>query len=48
MSGYKSPKETDAEQSVLVSILLDREHREKAFNSLNPDDFYSTANRIVF
>jgi hypothetical protein len=42
------PAEINAEKSVIVSILLDQEHREKAFELLAPDDFYSTANRIIF
>lgn len=43
-----APSEPEVEKSVIVSILLDREHREKAFELLEPEDFYKTANRIIF
>lgn len=44
----KLPQDAKTEQSVLVSILINQEHRQKAFEHLSPDDFYSTANRIIF
>jgi replicative DNA helicase len=48
MQNGKIPQEIKAEESVLVSIILDPEHRGKAFEMLHAEDFYSTANRIVF
>jgi replicative DNA helicase len=48
MTDHKPPQEIDTEESVLVSILTDQEHREKALESLIPEDFYSTANRAIF
>jgi putative DNA primase/helicase len=48
MDDHKPPHEIDTEESVLVSILTDREHREKALESLIPEDFYSTAHRTIF
>jgi replicative DNA helicase len=48
MQKDKIPQELKTEESVLVSIILDPEHRQKAFEMLDSDDFYSTANRIVF
>ncbi len=44
----KPPQEIDAEESILASILLDHENRDKVFEALTREDFYSTANRIVF
>lgn len=48
MQGEKLPQETDTEKSVLVSIIIDPEHRQKAFELLSPEDFYSTGNQIIF
>ena len=42
------PQDAKTEQSVLVSIFINQEHRQIAFEQLVPDDFYSTANRIIF
>jgi hypothetical protein len=44
----KPPQEINAEKSVLVSIFIDPEHRQKAFELLAPEDFYSTANRFIY
>jgi putative DNA primase/helicase len=48
MADHKPPQEIHVEQSVLVSIFIDPEHRQKAYESLIPEDFYSTANRTIF
>jgi replicative DNA helicase len=48
MNDQTLPKETYTEESILVSILLDEEQRKSSFELLNPDDFYSSANRIIF
>jgi hypothetical protein len=48
MTDHKPPQEIDTEESILVSIILDQEHRQKAFESLSTEDFYSTANSIIF
>jgi len=42
------PKDENSEQSVLVSILIDKEHRSKAFEQLTANDFYTKANKIIF
>lgn len=44
----KIPQDSRAEESVLVSIILSPEHRGKAFEMLDAEDFYSAANRIIF
>lgn len=48
MTDHKPPQETNVEQSVIVSILIDKEHRQKAFELLSPEDFYSTAHQVIF
>jgi hypothetical protein len=48
MNDHKQPQESNAEQSILASILLYQEDREKAFDLLTSEDFYSNANRIIF
>lgn len=42
------PQNIDAEQSVLGSILLDREAIYKVMKSLRPDDFYRESHRAIY
>jgi replicative DNA helicase len=48
LNDHKPPQESNAEESILASILLDQEHRKKAFDLLTSEDFYATANSIIF
>jgi putative DNA primase/helicase len=42
------PNDIEIEYSVLCSILTDEQMRKTALESLSTDDFYNTANRIIF
>jgi hypothetical protein len=48
MPDQAPPREIEIEKSVLASILLYQEDREKAFNLLDVDDFYATDHQIIF
>ena len=46
--GKIPPNDTEAEQAVLGSMLLDRDAVSSALEVLEPDDFYREENKIVF
>lgn len=48
MQGEKLPQDIDTEESVLVSIIIDPEHRQKVFELLSSEDFYSKRNQTLF
>jgi putative DNA primase/helicase len=48
MDDQKTPQEIHAEESILASIILIEEDREKAVELLTPEDFYLTRNRTIF
>lgn len=48
MSNHKPPHNTEAEQSILSSMLNDQESTEYACENLKTDDFYIPSNQLIF
>ena len=42
------PQDLDAEKSVLGALMIDKEAIHRVIDSLNPQDFYSRQNRMVY
>ncbi len=48
MAGRVPPHDLDAEAAVLSAVLLDRDALDRVLEMLEPEHFYSDANRLIF
>ncbi|MBI4704046.1 MAG: replicative DNA helicase [Deltaproteobacteria bacterium] len=48
IAGRVPPHDLDAEAAVLAAVLLDREALDRVLETLQPEHFYSDANRIIY
>ena len=42
------PKELEIEERIISSMLIDADYRKQVFDSLNADDFYVSAHKVIF